>query len=119
MNDGINHGLSSETARRIHAVFAAFPEVESAILYGSHAKGKHKHGSDIDLALTGAGLSRKMLGDIAEAIDDLFMPYETDLLLYEHLLDQSVRAYIDRVGKIFYQRQRQNMAGQSLVTSKT
>ncbi len=105
MTGGIDHGLSSETVRRIHLVLAAFPEVESAILYGSRAKGNYKRGSDIDLALKGVGLNWKLLGDIAEAIDDLLTPYETDLLIYEQLKDDSLREHINRVGKVFYRRE--------------
>jgi len=30
-----------------------FPEVESAWLYGSRAKGSQKHGSDVDIAVKG------------------------------------------------------------------
>jgi len=106
MTSSVDHGLSAETVRRIHSVFVAFPQVESAIFYGSRAKGNYKRGSDIDLALTGAGLNWKLLGDIAEAIDDLLLPYETDLLIYEQLSDDSVREHIDRVGKVFYRRER-------------
>jgi predicted nucleotidyltransferase len=112
MNDGIDHGLSPETVRRIHSVLAAFPKVESAILYGSRAKGNYKRGSDIDLALKGAGLTWTDLGEIVESIDDLFMPHETDLLIYDLLSDDALRGHIDRVGKIFYRCQPLVMAGQ-------
>ena len=45
------HGLSDKTVAQIGNVLARFPEVEEAVLFGSRAKGTHKLGSDIDLAL--------------------------------------------------------------------
>ncbi len=49
----MNHGLSPKTLDEIKTALAHFPEVEKAVLYGSRAKGKHRRGSDIDLALLG------------------------------------------------------------------
>ena len=42
-------GLPESAIARICAVFAAHPEIEKAVLYGSRAKGNFKPGSDIDL----------------------------------------------------------------------
>jgi predicted nucleotidyltransferase len=50
------HGLSRQTVERIQEVWAHFPEVRKAVLFGSRAKGTAKQGSDIDLALYGEGL---------------------------------------------------------------
>jgi predicted nucleotidyltransferase len=47
-----SHGLTGETVAQIHEVFARFPEVEKAVLYGSRAKGNYKPGSDIDLTFS-------------------------------------------------------------------
>ena len=47
----MKYGLNSATVGRIRSVLARFSEVDKAILYGSRAKGIHKRGSDIDLAL--------------------------------------------------------------------
>jgi phosphatidylserine/phosphatidylglycerophosphate/cardiolipin synthase-like enzyme len=44
-----------------------------AVLYGSRALGNFKPGSDIDLTLHGDDLTARMLGDIAEALDDLLL----------------------------------------------
>ena len=49
----MKHGLPEHVLQKIRAVFARYPQVERAILYGSRAKGSHKNGSDIDLTLCG------------------------------------------------------------------
>jgi hypothetical protein len=47
-------GLSETTLSTVRAILAAHPKVESAIVYGSRAKGNYKPGSDIDLTLMGS-----------------------------------------------------------------
>jgi len=44
----LRFGLNESTIENICAVFARYPQVEKAVLYGSRAKGNYKNGSDID-----------------------------------------------------------------------
>jgi predicted nucleotidyltransferase len=101
----MTHGLPPETVTRLQGVFAAFPEIEEAVLYGSRAKGNYKPGSDIDLALKGEDLTFWDIGKIADAVDDLLLPYELDLLHYDTLEHAKLREHIDRVGVSFYRRE--------------
>ena len=75
-----------------------------AILYGSRAKGNFKKGSDIDLTLFGAELNQQSCSTIAEALDDLLLPYTIDLSVFDQLKHPALEAHIERVGKMFYQR---------------
>ncbi|OGS34046.1 MAG: hypothetical protein A2293_01035 [Elusimicrobia bacterium RIFOXYB2_FULL_49_7] len=100
----MNHGLSAATVATLHAVFARFPEIEKALLYGSRAKGNYKPGSDIDLTLIGQDLTRERLGRIMSALDDALLPYTVDLSIYALLANSELREHIDRVGRIFYER---------------
>ena len=100
----MQYGLSSATIEKICGVFAAFPAVEKAVLYGSRAKGNYKTGSDIDLTLYGEQLTPELLGDIAEALDDLLLPYGIDLSIFEELEHAKLREHIERVGVGFYAR---------------
>jgi len=100
----MKHGLSEATVAKICGVFARFPAVEKAVLYGSRAKGNFKPGSDIDLTLYGEDLTPPRLGDISEALDDLLLPYIIDLSLYSDLEHVKLREHIDRVGKVFYEK---------------
>jgi len=98
-------GLKNSTIRKICAVFAHYPQVDKAILYGSRAKGNHKNGSDIDLTLRGgADLTLQVLYKIMDEIDDLLLPYTIDLSIYEHISDPDVIEHIQRVGVAFYER---------------
>ena len=88
-------GLSAATLQTIGAVLARFPQIDQALLYGSRAKGNFKPGSDIDLTLQGPALTQSVLGDIEEALDDLLLPYEIDLSIYEQLGNPELAAHID------------------------
>lgn len=81
-----------------------FPEVERALLFGSRAKGTHKPGSDIDLALIGQGLDWRKLGQIDDALDDLLLPYRFSLVELSERTDADLAAQIHRLGQAFYNR---------------
>jgi len=98
-------GLSEKSTERIRRVFSRHPEVERAVLFGSRAKGTYKPGSDIDLALLGEGLTPKTLNRLYEELDDLPLPYEFSLVLSSKITDPDVVAHIDRVGRVFYEKE--------------
>ena len=103
----MKYGLSESTVEKISAVFSGFPVIERAVLYGSRAKGNFKPGSDIDLTLYGASLTPRLCATIAETLDDLLLPYEIDLSLFDSLDSLELREHIARVGVVFYQRHQQ------------
>jgi predicted nucleotidyltransferase len=98
------YGLPATTIESIRAVLARFPEIEKAVLYGSRAKGSFKPGSDIDLTLYGQGLTPDLCGAVASALDDLPLPYTFDLSVFDALNHANLRAHIERVGVVFYER---------------
>ena len=97
-------GLPDTTLAVIRQILFDFPEVESAILYGSRAMGTHRPGSDIDLTLTGDLLDQGILGEIATRLDESPIPYQVDLSLWKQLDHAGLRVHIDRVGVLFYRR---------------
>ncbi len=97
-------GLPSATVEKISAVLAGHPAVERAVLYGSRAKGNHRHGSDIDLTLVGSGLGYRDLLKIMGELDDLLLPYTIDLSLLHTIDHDELRQHIQRVGQDFYRR---------------
>jgi predicted nucleotidyltransferase len=107
------HGLDERTVAQIQEVLARFPEVKKAVLFGSRAKGVHKPGSDIDLALYGEGLDWRVLGRIEEALDDLLLPYTFSLLHHHERTDAAVSKHIVRVGLPFYERPQASAPGAS------
>ena len=99
------HGLPKSTLNRITAVLEHVPEVQGAILFGSRAKGTHKSGSDIDLALQGASLNWRIIGQIYDDLDDLLLPHRFSLIHLDANTDPAVAAHIARVGVPLFQRE--------------
>lgn len=100
----MKYGLSDGTIEKIQHIFEGFPEIDKAVLYGSRAKGNYRPGSDIDLTLFGKELDQQRCSAIAEALDDLLLPYTIDLSIYDQLRHPALEAHIERVGQVFYQR---------------
>jgi predicted nucleotidyltransferase len=100
----MKYGLPEHTVDQICAVLAQHPAVERAVLYGSRAKGNYRAGSDIDLTLFGSALTPAECATIAEALDDLLLPYSIDLSLFAELRHPELEAHIQRVGVVFYAR---------------
>ena len=99
------YGLPAEVVRKITAVFAQYPQVERATLYGSRAKGNYKTGSDIDLTLHGdSSLTLKVVYRILDDLDDLLLPYTIDLSIFHQVADPDVVEHVQRVGVPFYER---------------
>lgn len=97
-------GLPPATVETIRRILATEPAVEKAVLFGSRAKGTHRPGSDIDLALFGAGLDLDVLGRLAARLDESPIPYQVDLCLFDWIDHEDLRAHIARVGRVFYER---------------
>jgi len=104
----MKYGLKEQTIALINSVFANYPEIEQAILYGSRAKGKHKNGSDIDLTLKGNCLTRPIIHKICDDLDDLLLPYSFDISIFKQISNSDLIDHINRVGVVFYQPEADN-----------
>ena len=100
----MKHGLTDGTLAEIQAVLAKFPDVETALLYGSRARGNHRPGSDIDLTLIGTGLTSKILGQIQSELEDSYLPYSFDVSIMHQITQPDLLDHIRRVGVVFYQK---------------
>lgn len=101
----MKNGLTTSTVEKICEIFARYPQVDKAVLYGSRAKGNYKTGSDIDLTLDGdADLNMDILYKIIDDIDELYLPYSFDLSIFKDIRDPDVLDHIRRVGVVFYKR---------------
>ncbi|MBP9743127.1 MAG: nucleotidyltransferase domain-containing protein [Burkholderiales bacterium] len=103
MNDA-KFGLKNGDLAIIIQVLRQYPEIETAIIFGSRAKGNYKNGSDIDIALKG-NISFRTIADCKFMLDEeTILPYRFDLLDYNTLKNEELKAHIDRVGVVFYAR---------------
>lgn len=98
------YGLEEKEIQQINSLFARYPEVNKAILFGSRAKGNYNSGSDIDLALQGDNLTLSLLFEIENALDDLLLPYKMDITIYNKIENPDLIDHINRVGINFYEK---------------
>ena len=97
------YGLKIDVVEKIQAVLARFESIDTAIIYGSRAKGNYKLGSDIDLTLKVKEESpSSLLFDVSGAIDDLNLIYSCDISLYHQIDNENLLDHINRVGVEFY-----------------
>jgi uncharacterized protein len=100
----MDFGLKESVVNSICNLFAKFPQIEKAVIYGSRAKGNYKEGSDIDLSLYGPLLNSDIINKLNIELDDLMLPYTFDLNIYEQILNPQIKEHIYRVGRLFYQK---------------
>jgi len=98
------YGLSATTIKAVLECFLAEPSIESAILYGSRAKGNFRPGSDVDLCLMGPELSTRTLFSLRRRLDELNTPYKFDLSIHHQIEHPDLLEHIARVGISFYQK---------------
>jgi predicted nucleotidyltransferase len=100
----MSYGLDDDDIVQINAVFAAHPNVQEVIIFGSRAMGNYKPGSDIDLVVKGDQIKHADILDLCTELDDLGMLYTFDVQRYNAIKDRDVLDHIKRAGKQFYGR---------------
>lgn len=99
------YGLTDIELQKLTVVLSSAENVKKAILYGSRAKGNYKTFSDIDITLVGDSLSRRDLNAVSRALDDLLLPYQIDLSLYDTLKNEDLIEHINHYGVEIFVRQ--------------
>lgn len=98
-------GLRQEDLLVICGQLSRFETVESAVIFGSRAKGNFKNGSDVDIALFGSNLDFRDTSAISESLnEETPMPWFFDVFDYKSIESDELRSHIDRVGKVIYTR---------------
>ncbi len=101
----MHFGLEENTIKKINEVLGSFPKIERVYLYGSRAKGGFQPGSDIDLAVVAPELSLSGLLRIENQLDDLFLPWNIDMVLFHQISNPDLINHIRRVGILLYEKE--------------
>jgi predicted nucleotidyltransferase len=100
----MKYGLSNSTLVTLKLMLEGYPEVESAVIFGSRATGNYTPGSDVDIALKGK-VSPTLVSRIrAKLNEELPLPYQFDVVDLAGLSNKALRNRIKTTGKVFYQR---------------
>jgi len=93
--------IPAQAQERLLAVLTAQPQVQRIWLFGSRAMGREQPGSDLDLCLEAPMLSHSDRLRLPNAVDDLFLPWQVDLVL-RHELPAELEAHVQRVGRCLW-----------------
>ncbi|MCT4660360.1 MAG: nucleotidyltransferase domain-containing protein [Tissierellales bacterium] len=97
------YGLLDRDIKSILEVMSKFSEIEEAIIFGSRAIGNYKKGSDIDIAIKGVNITRRIIRRVSDALNEEYpIPYFFDIIHYESLDNKKLIDHIDIEGKIIY-----------------
>ena len=106
MND---FGLEASEMDKIIKSIASIEGVDKAVLFGSRAKGNYKLYSDVDISLVGKSLTYSDLLRLHSIIDDLLLPYEIDLNIFDLIQNENLKEHILRCGRVIYESIRPNI----------
>lgn len=99
----MKYGLRDDDVKTIVDIISTFNEIESAVLFGSRAKGTYKPGSDIDLAVTGCDVNFDIISKLDYQLNEkIILPYMFDVVDYSHLNHKELKEHIQRVGKVIF-----------------
>ncbi len=110
-------GLKESHIEALNQCFAQYAGIEQVIVYGSRAKGDYRNGSDIDLTITGKLTNGELL-NLENELDNLLLPYKIDLSLLHQIANKDLIAHIERVGKVFYDKNHETVFSEPPVAYK-
>lgn len=98
------YGLTDYEIKSIVDILADDPKVEELILFGSRAKGNYSSGSDIDIAMIGKNLRLNEISKALVLLDELYLPYKLDLVIYHRIQEPALIEHIINVGIRLFKR---------------
>jgi predicted nucleotidyltransferase len=96
------HGLLKSDINEVVSILKKNQKINKVVLFGSRAKGVFSAGSDVDIALQGDNLVLNDILNVSIELENLYLPYKFDLIIYDRIKEKDIVEHIDRVGKVLY-----------------
>lgn len=97
-------GLTDTDRTQIQEILAQFPEITSAIIFGSTALGTSRPNSDIDICLYGKSLEDKHVKELHRILDYKEFPYIFDLIIHHEVKHPKLLKHLANNGISLYER---------------
>lgn len=97
---------SNRILKNLSQLFAAFPGIESAALFGSRARGDFNERSDYDVAVYGKLNDSDKARLRISCTEDLPTLHKIDLIFMEQVTDEKFIQNVKKEGIIFYDKDR-------------
>ena len=102
-NQTYTTGLSEADIKEILLFAQRFCEIDQVILFGSRAKGTHKRGSDIDLAISGEKVNYSIINELTYLLnEESTLPYYFDVLNLAEITSSALITHIKEHGLILH-----------------
>ena len=93
-------GLTSTELEELNSIIQSFHEIESAIIFGSRAKGTFKPGSDVDIAISGKKIDHSVVTRLSNQLnEETTFPYFFDILDLNTIKSEEMRTHIAQYGR--------------------
>ncbi|MGQ0652614.1 MAG: nucleotidyltransferase domain-containing protein [Betaproteobacteria bacterium] len=96
-------GIPAGQYRRLLRLLQRCPSLRRVWIYGSRARGDHRPGSDVDLALDAPDLTDTELARLATGLEELNILFRVDLVHLQRDLDEVLRERIERDRRLFWE----------------
>ena len=103
-----NFGIKESSINILIDIFSKYEPITEVVLYGSRAKGNYNERSDVDMVIRNSKVDRHILGKIILDINNSNFPYTIDLQMFENIKNKNIIEHINRVGKVFYKKEKIN-----------
>ncbi len=101
----MKYGLSLDQLKEITKVLASYPEVESAVLFGSRVIDTFKEASDIDMAIKGKKADYSLALKLKDHFEDeTDLPFFFDIISYSTIKSEDLKKHIHSKGKVIYRK---------------
>lgn len=88
------HGLLSGVLEVLRTIFERYPEIRQVRLYGSRARGTHRPGSDIDLAVFAPDMTEEQFAALWQDLEASPIAFNFDLVHVDNLANPELRKHI-------------------------
>ncbi|NTV09688.1 MAG: DEAD/DEAH box helicase family protein [Zoogloea sp.] len=95
-------GIAQRTLAKLASLFEQTPKLERVLLFGSRARGDFRNESDIDLAVDAPDMSAGEFARLHGRLEALGLLYRVDLVRLQDRLDDRLRGFIERDGRLFW-----------------
>ena len=96
-------GLRQKDMDFMTHLFLGYPEIEKVMIYGSRGRGDFEHGSDVDLALSGKGITSEIVSHIHTILEEDSPTYLWfDVLHLDTLKNEKLKEQIEKYGKLIF-----------------
>ncbi|RBP83286.1 nucleotidyltransferase domain-containing protein [Marinomonas rhizomae] len=93
-------GLTSAELEELDNIIQSFQEIESAMIFGSRAKGTFKSGSDIDIVISGKKVDHSVVIRLSNQLnEETTFPYFFDILDLDTIKSEAMLAHIAQYGR--------------------